>query len=85
VIEKMSPELAHRLDAADTDERVSVIVTLRPDADVSMLERHGLEIRHRYESVPSVAGTLRAGKANELAALDEVKLIESDEGEVRAL
>jgi hypothetical protein len=85
MIEKMSSELADRLDAADPEEGVPVIVRLRPEADVSLLEDHGLQIRHRYETMPSVAGTLTAGHASELAALDEVELIESDEGEVRAL
>lgn len=82
---KLSPGLAERLEQADADDGVPVIVTLRPGADVSELERHGLEIRHRYESISSVAGTLKAGRAPELAALDEVELIEGDEPELRAL
>jgi hypothetical protein len=82
---KLEPEFAQRLDQADDEEAVPVIVTVQPGTDVSELEQRGLEIRHRYESIPSVAGTVPAGRARELAALDQVERIESDEGEVRAL
>jgi hypothetical protein len=82
---KMTPDLARRVDAAGAEEGVPVIVTLRPDADISVLERKGLEIQRRAESAPIVTGTLKAGQAGALAALDEVELIESDEGEMRAL
>jgi hypothetical protein len=83
--EKMAPGFAQRLKTASEDERVPVIVTLRPGTDVSKFEHEGLEIRHRYDSITAVAGSLKAGVANQVAAHDEVERIESDEGEVRAL
>ena len=83
--DKMSRDLGERFEKAGQEEAVPVIVTLRRGADVSAFELEGFEIRHRYESIPAVAGTLKAGKAERLAALDEVSAIESDEGEVRAL
>jgi hypothetical protein len=83
--EKMTPGFAQRLETASEDERVPVIVTLRPGTDVSAFEDEGLEIRHRYDSITAVAGSLKAGVATQLAARNEVERIESDEGEVRAL
>jgi hypothetical protein len=82
---KLEPEFAERLEQADQEEAVPVIVTVRPGTDVAELEERGLKIRHRYESIPSVAGTMPAGKASALAALEQVERIESDEGEMRAL
>jgi hypothetical protein len=82
---KLTEELARRLEGADAEEMVPVIVTVRPGADVSQLEHHGLVIERRFESIPSIAGTLKAAEAGGLAALDQVELIEPDDRGVHAL
>jgi hypothetical protein len=87
MVTKIAGPLLQQIEEAkktDPLQEFSVIVTVTPDADLTVLEQKGLKIQLRLENLPGASGTLTAAKAEEIAALDQVKLIEP-EGEVHAL
>jgi len=81
---KFSDEFSRRLQTAEPEAGMPVIVTLRPGADVAELTRKGLEVNSVFENISAVAGTVTPRAARELAELEDVELVESD-GEVHAL
>jgi hypothetical protein len=81
---KISEELATRLEEAEAQAAMPVIVTLKPGAEVTELEHKGLKVRKVFESISAVAGTLTPAAAPGLAELEQVEKVEYD-GEVHAL
>jgi len=84
---KLRGELAREVALAKVaghSTRIPVIVTLAAGADVSSLQRIGLEITHIYENIRSVAGKISAEDIRQLEDLEQVESIEFD-GEVHAL
>jgi hypothetical protein len=67
----------------DPPEDVPVIVTLSSEADVETLPEKGLKVRHSYENVAAVSGTIPAAKLDALVEASGVKRIEYD-GEMHA-
>lgn len=83
--EKISSETRERAPRhAARGESVPVIVTTVAGASLGALERRGFAVRQAWESISAVAGTVPAEMLDDLAALDEVLLIEHD-GEVYPL
>ena len=84
---KMNESLARRVEAmgpADHQVEIPVIVTLNPGGDPTALEQAGLRVKHRFEAVTAVAGTVTLGDLDGLTALAQVESVEYD-AEVRAL
>ncbi len=84
---KISDQLLKQLEEArkeDPERAIRVIVTMAAGTDPTALEQKGLKIDHIFDSISAVSGTLTAAEVNELAKLDQVKVIEYD-GPVWAL
>jgi hypothetical protein len=84
---KMNETLSRQIEAAKNvgpEREIPVIVTLRPNSDLSALEQLGVKIQHIFRNISAVRGTLTPAMANRVAELEMVELIEYD-GEVHAL
>jgi hypothetical protein len=84
---KMNEPLSRQIEEAkimEPEREIPVIVTLRPDSDLSALEQRGVKIQHIFKNISAVRGTLTPAVANQVAGLEMVELIEYD-GEVHAL
>jgi len=81
---KIDDELLKRLEKAEPQQEIPVIVTVKPGADLSGLKQKGLKIEHTFDHIPAVSGTLTAAIANDVAQSDQVESIEYD-GKVWAL
>ena len=78
---KIDAELSQHLrdaESAEPQREIPVIVTLSEGADVAELERRGLKVRGRYESIPAVYGTIAASAVSQVEGLDSVAQIEYD-------
>jgi len=78
---KIDAELARQLREAQTTEphrAIPVIVTLNKGADVAELERRGVKVHGRYESISAVYGTVDASAVSQVEDLPSVKTIEYD-------
>ena len=78
---KIDAELSQQLREAEISEpqrEIPVIVRLSEGADVAELERLGLKVQGRYESIPAVYGTLRASAVRQIETLNSVARIEYD-------
>jgi hypothetical protein len=84
---KISDQLLRQLEEAkkeDPERAIRVIVTTAAGTDPTSLEQKGLKIDHIFDSISAVSGTLTVAEVNELAKLDQVKVIEYD-GPMQAL
>ena len=84
---KMNEALSRQIEEAKTMEpqrEIPVIITLRPNSDLSALEQRGVKIQNIFKNISAVRGTLTPAVANQVAELEMVELIEYD-GEVHAL
>jgi hypothetical protein len=84
---KINKELKKRLEEfprTDTEQEISVIITVKPNADLDGLKKKGLKIQHVFENISAVSGTIPIAKLKEVARSDEVEIIEPD-GEMWAL
>lgn len=84
---KIDAELSQHLreaESAEPQREIPVIVTLSEGADVAELERRGLKVLGRYESIPAVYGTIAASAVSQVEGLDSVARIDYD-GRARAL
>jgi len=84
---KIDAELSNRLreaESAEPQREIPVIVRLREGADIAELERRGLRVQGRYESIPAVYGTIAASAMSRVEALDSVVQMEFD-GRAQAL
>lgn len=84
---KMDEEFLRQVEESQITEpqrEIPVIVTIKPNTDLAVLQKKGLKVHRTFSHIPAVAGTLNAAAAHEVAQLDEVELIEYD-GEVHAL
>ncbi len=84
---KISDELLGKCRQAELEEpqrEIPVIITVRPNTNLTVLERKGLKDTHAYENIPAVSGTLVPAAVADLAGMDEVEKIEYD-GTVEAL
>jgi len=78
---KIDPELSQHLQealSAEPHREIPVIVTLSEGADIAELERRGLKVHRRFESISAVSGTMTAAAVSQIAALDSVARIEYD-------
>ena len=78
---KIDAELSQQLREAEISEpqrEIPVIVSLSEGADFAELERLGLKIRGRYESISAVYGTLPASAVRQVETLNSVARIEYD-------
>ena len=75
---KIDTELARQLRDGEPQREIPVIVTLREGADPAEVERRGLKLHGRIESISAVYGTLAASAVPQVEALDSVKTIEYD-------
>jgi nitric oxide synthase oxygenase domain/subunit len=77
--EKINDALLKRLEAAKEagQQRIPVIVTLTPGADVALIEKKGL--KRISQHVPLYAGDLTAAEIHEIAHWDQVERIEYDD------
>ena len=78
--EKISPELQKSANAKP-DETVSVLIQLndKPSGKLrALLNRNGVHLKGDFESLGSMALDLPASVVAELAALDEVSIIDND-------
>ncbi len=85
--DKITPQVreqAERVAASGSGEGVPVIVTFVSGTDPKTLEERGLDVRQVWKSISAASGRLAPEKLSDLAALEEVRLIEYD-GEVHAL
>lgn len=83
--QKVSSEVMARVQGATEESReISVIVTLAPGTDPTVLEPKGIRIRQVMENIPAVAGTVTGADVTDLAELKEVERVEYD-GEMYAL
>lgn len=78
---KIDSELSQHLQealSAEPQREIPVIVTLSEGADIAELERRGLKVHRRFESILAVSGTMTAAAVSQVAALDSVVRIEYD-------
>lgn len=78
---KIDAELSKHLREAESAEphrQIPVIVTVSEGADVAELERRGLRIHGRVESIRIVYGTIAASAVSQIEGLDSVERIEYD-------
>ena len=78
---KIDAELSKRVREVESTEpqrEIPVIVTLSEGADVAELERCGLKVVGRYESISGVYGTIAASAVSAVEGLDSVARIEYD-------
>jgi hypothetical protein len=84
---KMSEALSREIEETknvEPEREIPVIVTIRPNSDLSVLEQWGVKVQHIFKNISAVRGTLTPVVANQVAGLEMVELIEYD-GEVHAL
>ncbi len=84
---RISEELHLIVEAARAQgmaREIPVIVSVREGTDPGRLEAVGLVVRHRFESISALSGAIAASGVADLAALEEVDLVEFD-GEMRAM
>jgi hypothetical protein len=78
---KIDAELSRHLREAESTEpqrQIPVIVTLAEGGNVAELERRGLKVAGRVDSISVVYGTLTASVVGHIESLDFVRRIEYD-------
>lgn len=76
--DRIQEELLQKLQTLHPDDEVDVIVTLKPDTDLSSIEQLGLKVSRVFESISAVAGTIQVSKVEGLSKLDTIMFIEYD-------
>lgn len=78
VFDKRLMTLLNRLEAKGLQEEIPVIVTIKPETDLTKLESKGLKIGFKSALASIVSGTIPSTNARKLAELNEVEKIEYD-------
>ncbi|MCP4989425.1 MAG: hypothetical protein GY928_26215 [Colwellia sp.] len=84
---KINDELLKQMKESEQKnlkQELPVIVSFTSNANLSALKQKGLKIKHIFENISALSGTMTAEEIKELALLDEVECIEYD-GTVTAL
>lgn len=84
---KISEELSRQLKEvgkASPTKALPVIITIDENLDLDALQEEGFKLKHRFDIINAVAGTLPAAAVAAVAQLKQVQQIDYD-GEVEAL
>jgi hypothetical protein len=76
-------DLMEKVASTDPETAFQLVITTEPNTPVETLRKAGLRVEHEIPIISAVSGTATFEAVKRLANLEEVKLLEHDNGAVR--